>query len=206
MYKHFKKTFAVMILFLCSSYFYGQRLDSLQLENQILFTSFEQANTISADSVYRLSFKWKLPDDFAQKIVQYANLQELHLKSIKFKKVPDIVWSLENLTVLDMSNNRLDSLSYQIKNLIYLERLILNRNYLLTLPVEISQLSNLYYLDIWSNLIITFPKEISKLENTLKTIDMRVINISDQHREILQEMLPKTKFLFSKSCNCNSYK
>ena len=191
------------VLFFCSLNFYGQRLDSLQLENQILFTSFEHANTVSADSVYRLSLKWKLPYDFAQ-IVKYPNLQELHLKSMRLKKVPEIVWILKNLTVLDLSNNRLDSLPVEIKNLVYLERLILNRNYLLLLPVEISQLSRLYYLDLWSNLIITFPEEISALENTLKTVDMRVINMDDKHKEELQAILPNTEFLFSKTCDCKN--
>ena len=194
--------FLVIVLFICLSNFYGQSLDSLQLQNQTLFTSFEKANTVSADSVYRLFFKRKLPDNFEQKISQYPNLQELHLKSMKLKKVPYVVWTLENLTVLDMSNNRLDSLSYQIKNLIYLERLILNRNYLLTLPAEISHLSRLVYLDLWSNLIIEFPQEISKLEHTLKTVDMRVINMHDGYKEQLQETLPNTKFLFSKTCDC----
>jgi len=198
-----KKVLIVLFfIFLCFSNFYGQLLDSSQLQNQTLFISFEQANTVSADSVYRLSFKRNLPGDFAQKIIKYPNLQELQLKNMKLKKVPEIVWQLENLTVLDLSNNRLDSLSSQIKNLIYLENLILNRNYLLTLPAEISYLSRLSYLDLWSNLIIEFPEEITKLENTLKTVDMRVINMNDKRKEQLKTLLPNTKFLFSNSCNC----
>ncbi len=190
---------------LCSvSFSYGQLQDSSQLQNQTLYTSFEQANLVPADSVYRFSFKRKLPDDFEEKIVRYPNLQELHLNSMRLKKVPDAVWSLDNLTVLDLSNNKLDSLSYKIKNLIHLERLIVNRNYLLSLPVEIAQLLQLSYLDLWSNLIIEFPTEINLLENSLKTVDMRVINIGDEYRELLQATLPKTKFLFSRSCNCKN--
>ena len=193
--------FLIVILFFCNSKFYGQLLDSVQLQHQPLFTSFEQANTVPIDSVYRLSFKRKLPENFA-KIALYPNLQELHLKSMRLKKVPEIVWILKNLTVLDLSNNHLDSISPEIKNLIQLEELILNRNYLLTLPAEISFLSRLSYLDLWSNLIIEFPQEISQLENTLKTVDMRVINMHDDYKERLQEQLPNTKFLFSKTCNC----
>ena len=199
-----KKTPLLAFIFICYSNFYGQRLDSLQLQNQILFTSFEQANTVSVDSVYRLSFKRKLPDNFVEKIEQYPNLQELCLKNMRLKKVPEVVWRLKNLTVLDLSNNHLDSLSPQIKNLVYLENLILNRNYLLALPAEISLLSHLYYLDLWSNLIIEFPKEITKLEGSLKTVDMRVINMNDKNKERLQALLPNTKFLFSQSCNCKN--
>jgi Leucine-rich repeat (LRR) protein len=201
-YTYIKFLLLVISIFICLLNIYGQRLDSLQLENKTLFTSFEQASTVSIDSVYRLSIKRKLPDDFAQKITQYPNLQELHLKNMRLKIVPDIVWQLENLTVLDISNNRLDSLSFQIKNLIYLESLILNRNSILTFPTEISYLSRLSYLDLWSNLIIEFPEEISELENSLKVIDMRVINMNDKRKEQLKILLPNTQFLFSNSCNC----
>ena len=207
MYYKLTKRFVLLFIFLFYlSDIYGQLSENFQLENQLIFTSFEKANSVPADSVYRLCFKRKLPDDFDKKIVQYPNLQELHINGMKLRKVPNVIWTLERLKILDLSNNRLDSLSSQIKNLVNLERLILNRNYLLSLPVEISQLSHLSYLDLWSNLIINFPPEISTLENTLKTVDMRVINIDDEHREILQQRLPKTKFLFSKSCGCSNYK
>jgi Leucine-rich repeat (LRR) protein len=181
---------------------FGQYLDSAQLEEQPIFYSFEQADTVNLDLVYRLAFKRKLPENFQQKIVQYPNLQELHLNRMKLKEIPEILFSLENLTVLDLSNNKLENISPKIGNLHNLERLILNRNYILSLPAEISNLSELYYLDLWSNLIIEFPKEINALQHSLRTVDMRVINMNDEHKELLQLLLPNTKFFFSKSCNC----
>lgn len=188
----------------CCSVFvsFGQYLDSAGLEEQPIFYSFEQADTVNPDVIYRLAFKRKLPENFQQKIVQYPNLQELHLNRMKLKEIPEILFSLESLTVLDLSNNKLESISPRIGNLHNLERLILNRNYILSLPAEISNLSELYYLDLWSNLIIEFPKEINALQHSLKTIDMRVINMNDEHKELLQLLLPNTKFFFSKSCNC----
>ena len=197
-------TLLIILVFLYKSNFYGQLLDSLHLEEQPVFTSFEKANSISVDKVFRLSFKRKLPNDFARKITQYPNLQELHLKNMKLKKIPDEVWQLQNLTVLDLSNNHLRNIPSEIQHLIYLERLILNRNYLLALPAEISLLNRLYYLDLWSNLIIEFPNEITKLEKSLKTVDMRVINMHDDYKDLLQEQLPNTKFLFSKTCDCKT--
>jgi Leucine-rich repeat (LRR) protein len=191
-----------MIVFSFEAVSFGQLLEISELQKQTLFTSFEQANSVHIDSVYRLSFKRKIPKDFERKIRQYPHLQELHLKGMRLKQTPDVIWTLTNLTVLDLSNNRLDTLSSELGNLIHLEELILNRNYLLSLPTEIVRLSRLSYLDLWSNLIIEFPKEIALLENTLKTVDMRVIVIDDEYREQLQSLLPKTKFLFSKSCNC----
>jgi Leucine-rich repeat (LRR) protein len=193
-----------MVLWLFSCLSFGQRLSDLDLQNQTLFTSFDKANRAPADSVYRLSLKRKLPNDFEEQILKYPHLQELHLKGMRLKKAPDVVWSLTNLTILDMSNNRLESISYKIGKLIYLEKLILNRNYILSLPVEMTQLTQLSYLDLWSNLIIEFPKEIAALRTSLKTVDMRVITINDEYREQLQLLLPETKFIFSNSCNCKS--
>ncbi|MDR1181576.1 MAG: hypothetical protein LBL13_06330 [Bacteroidales bacterium] len=200
------KITVLMFIFSSSavSFGQGQLLDASELQNKTLFTSFEKANAVSTDSIYRLSFKRKLPEDFAQQILQYPHLQELHLTGMRLKEVPEVVWTLTHLTVLDLSNNRLDSLSYRIGDLIHLERLILNRNYLIFLPVEIIHLSHLSFLDLWSNLIITFPKEITVLGSTLKTVDMRVITIGDEYKERLQSLLPETKFLFSKYCNCKN--
>jgi Leucine-rich repeat (LRR) protein len=199
-----KRTVLLMCIFLSWTAVFAQFLETSELQQQRLFTSFEEAYKAPADSVFRLSLKRKLPSNFEQKIQQYPALQELHLKGMRLKRVPEVVWTLTNLSILDLSNNRLDSLSSKIGNLVHLEELILNRNYLLDLPVEIVHLSKLAYLDLWSNLIIEFPVEITALENSLKTVDMRVITISDEYREQLQSLLPKTKFLFSKSCNCKN--
>jgi Leucine-rich repeat (LRR) protein len=183
---------------------FGQGGDSCDLKKSPLFTSFEQANTVPADSVFRLALKRNLPDNFEQKIKQYPHLQELHLNNMRLKQVPEVIWSLSKLTILDLSNNKIDSLSYRIGHLNQLKQLILNRNYLIALPLEITLLPQLYYLDLWSNLIIEFPSQIEALKNSLKIVDMRVINIDDQHRELMQLLLPQTKFLFSKSCNCKN--
>jgi Leucine-rich repeat (LRR) protein len=196
---------ALLTIFFSSSFVsFGQLLDDSELQNKTLFTSFEKANAVSADSVYRLSIKRKIPENFAQQILQYPHLQELHLTGMRLKEVPEVVWTLTHLTILDLSNNRLDSLSYKIGNLIHLQKLILNRNYLYALPVEIIHLSDLFFLDLWSNLIIEFPKEITVLGASLKTVDMRVISIGDEYKEQLQSLLPETKFLFSKYCNCKN--
>lgn len=203
--KRFQFFCRLLLFVLCwfSTFFsFGQYLDSARLEEQVLFSSFEQADTVNANQVYRLAFKRKLPDNFQQKITQYPNLQELHLNKMKLKEIPEIVFSLGNITVLDMSNNKIETISSKIGSLSNLERLILNRNYIEFLPAEIGNLSELYYLDLWSNLIIEFPKEINALQHSLRTVDMRVINMNDEHKELLQMLLPDTKFFFSKSCNC----
>jgi Leucine-rich repeat (LRR) protein len=177
-------------------------LDSAQLSKYPLLTSFTVADTLPAEKVLRLSFKRKLPADFNDKIVKYKYLQELHLKSMRLKAIPQTVWSLHNLTVLDVSNNKLTEISDSLGELLYLERLIINRNDIAALPKQISQLTHLRYIDMFSTQIADFPPEISLLENTLKEIDMRIILMNDSEKQRLQNYLPKTKFLFSRSCNC----
>jgi len=181
---------------------YGQVLDSARLSKYPVLTSFAVADTLDTEEVLRLSFKRKLPADFNEKILKYKYLQELHLKNMRLKEIPQNVWNLKYLTVLDVSNNKLTAISDRLGELLYLERLIINRNDISALPKQISQLTNLYYIDMFSTLIVDFPAEISLLENTLKVIDMRIIRMNNEEKWNLQNYLPKTKFLFSHSCNC----
>ena len=202
MFKRNRFIYLIFSLFLFSKWSCGQVLDSARLSKYPLFTSFSAVDMLPAEEVLRLSFKRKLPADFNEKIVKYNYLQELHLKSMRLKAIPQTVWYLSNLTVLDVSNNKLTVISEQLGELLYLERLIINRNDISELPKEISQLTHLRYIDLFSTLIVDFPAEISLLENSLKEIDMRIIRMNDAEKLHLQRYLPKTKFLFSNSCNC----
>jgi len=202
MFKKHRFIYLTFCFFLLSEWSCGQVLDSAQLSKYPLFTSFAAVDTLSAEEVFRLSFKQKLPADFDEKIVKYKYLQELHLKNMRLKEIPQAVWNLNNLTVLDVSNNKLTAISERLGELLYLERLIINRNDIANLPKQIAQLTNLRYIDMFSTLIVDFPAEISLLENSLKEIDMRVIRMNDAEKRHLQTYLPKTKYLFSNSCNC----
>ena len=62
-------------------------------------------------------------------------------------------------------------------------------------------LESLIYLDMWGNEVIEIPEGMSKLKK-LKTLDMRVIEISDIRQKRIMEILPNTKIFFSNSCNC----
>jgi len=201
--KWIKKTILLIFsIFLFPQWSCGQVLDSAQLSKYPMFTSFAAVDALPMEKVLRLSFKRKLPADFNEKIVKYKCLQELHLKSMRLKEVPQAVWSLSNLTVLDLSNNKLYAISERLGELLYLERLIINRNDLSELPKQIAQLTHLRYIDMFSTQIVDFPPEIGSLQNSLKEIDMRVIRMSDAEKLHLQSYLPKTKFWFSNTCNC----
>jgi len=203
----FKKTRLICLIFsffLFLEWSYGQVVDSAQLSKYPVFNSFAAADTMPVENVLRLSLKRKLPTDFNEKILKYNHLQELHLKNMRLKEIPPSVWSLVNLTVLDVSNNKLNNLSDHLGELIYLERLIINRNNISALPKQITQLTHLRYIDMFSTLITDFPAEISALQDSLKEIDMRVVQLNDYQKERLQNYLPNTKFWFSYSCNCKN--
>ncbi|MBO4739739.1 MAG: leucine-rich repeat domain-containing protein [Bacteroidales bacterium] len=192
----------VIILTLCGLYGKAQILDSAVLNHQPVF-AWEQLDTLAnKDAVYRIKIKRKMPANFDSLISTFPNLQELTLQGLRLKNIPQQVFHLSNLTVLNVENNKIEEIPSEISHLVHLERLILNRNYISFLPKEIALLKNLTYLDMWSNNIIELPDEISALKETLKTIDMRVILMSDERKIMMQALLPKTEFLFSKSCNC----
>ena len=196
-----KYVFVVVFVF-CSLSGKTQMLDSLALSQQPIFV-WEQIDTISnKENVFRLKIKRKMPDNFDSLILTFPNLQELTMQNMRLKTIPQTVFLLTNLTILNVENNKIEELPAEIGNLYHLERLILNRNYIAFLPKEIALLKNLTYLDMWSNNIIELPEEISALTETLKIIDMRVILMSDERKILMQALLPKTEFLFSKSCNC----
>ena len=71
----------------------------------------------------------------------------------------------EGLTFLNLSNNRLASLSIEIRQLINLTTLNLHDNLLAALPHEIGQLINLTVLDLSNNQLATLSSEIGQLTN-----------------------------------------
>ena len=80
------------------------------------------------------------------------------------------------------------------------ERIIF-KNDIISLPDELALLDKLSYLDMWGNEVIEIPEGMGKLTN-LKTLGMRVIEISDIRQKRIMEILPNTKIFFSNSCNC----
>jgi Leucine-rich repeat (LRR) protein len=84
-----------------------------------------------------------------------------------------------------------------------LQELILNRNELSTLPKEIGKLTNLYLIDLWSNNIDDLPKSMKEMKN-LKEVDLRVIDMSNEQKDELQEMLPNVKVHLDKGCDCGN--
>jgi len=78
---------------------------------------------------------------------------------------PVCITSLELLTTLDLSNNKIDTVPKQISLLTNLKHLFLVENNLKKLPKQISKLTNLETLALTGNQLSSVPKEIYSMVN-----------------------------------------
>ncbi len=81
------------------------------------------------------------------------------------QRVPDFVWKLKSLRLLDLAYNELITLPPGIGQLQSLQSLDLSGNKLQTLPPEIGQLQSLQSLDLSGNKLQTLPPWIGQLRS-----------------------------------------
>jgi Leucine-rich repeat (LRR) protein len=103
-------------------------------------------------------------------IDQQHNLSLLsYLNTLKFSNnnftcIPDSLFGLSNLKILDMSCNKLSRLNgKQLKSLCSLVELDLSKNHLLNIPEEIKYLTYIEILKLSSNKLISLPNGIGSL-------------------------------------------
>lgn len=195
---------SLLLLFVVvpNSKLFAQQLDSAELASKPVFTSLQEALK-NPEQVYRLNLRKQKLKTVPSEIFKLTNLQELNLSKNKLTEIPAGIENLPNLQYFDASANDLVSLPPEIGQCIHLKRLVLNRNNIQELPATIGNLAQLEYLDLWSNSIIEFPEAINKLSETLKEVDLRVINMNDERQEAIRTLLPKSMIHFSRTCNCN---
>ena len=194
----------LLLLFIVvpNSKLFAQQLDSAELASKPVFTSLQEALK-NPEQVYRLNLRKQKLKKVPSEIFKLTNLQELNLSKNKLTEIPAGIENLPYLQYFDASVNDLVSLPPEIGKCIYLKRIVLNRNNIQELPATIGNLTQLEYLDLWSNSIIEFPEAINKLSETLKEVDLRVINMNDERQEAIRTLLPKSIIHFSRTCNCN---
>lgn len=167
------------------------------------------------DRVYKSLSEVKNPEDV---YVLKLNYKRLH-------RIPDKVFLMTNLRVLDLGKNFIDSIPPQIANLKCLQELDLSRNHLRTippavgelrqlrdldlsrnplleLPEEMGQLTKLEKLTLWSTGIISFPPTFVALNESLKVLDMRVCPMSWDDQQAIEELLPSARKRWDYVCNC----
>ncbi|MDD2656355.1 MAG: leucine-rich repeat domain-containing protein [Patescibacteria group bacterium] len=114
---------------------------------------------------------------------------KLDLSSQNLSKVPDNTFKQTNLQELDISNNKLTgSLQAEIRHLQNLRVLNMSNNHLTGVPAEIGQLSKLEILDLSNNQLTGLPNELGNLKN-LKTLNISGNNYSAQDLEVIKKRL-----------------
>nr|XP_006823254.1 PREDICTED: uncharacterized protein LOC100370876 [Saccoglossus kowalevskii] len=92
------------------------------------------------------------------------SLKVLRLTHNKLTSIPSVD-SLLELTVLDISDNKLQKIPKQIRILKNLKELYLSNNEIKTVPCEITHLTELHELDISNNELEHLPPEIDNMTN-----------------------------------------
>ncbi|KAK4181015.1 phosphatase 2C-domain-containing protein [Triangularia setosa] len=123
---------------------------------------YPRANEIISLNLSR-NLSLQVPRDF---IAVCPNLRDIKFNNNEARALPKSFGYASRLTMLDASNNRLESLeSAALHNLTGLLKLNLANNKLKQLPREFEAFSMLRTLNISSNLLNNFPPFLAKLEN-----------------------------------------
>lgn len=109
----------------------------------------------------------KLPDS----VWTLANLTELDLTGLGLADLPPGLAKLTKLRALHLGRNRLARVPASVLALTSLETLALDENRLTTLPAELAALDNLKVLDLFGNQLAELPPVVLELEN-LEHLDL----------------------------------
>ena len=126
----------------------------------------------------------------------------LQLRGKRLKAVPDEVFAMSNLRVLDLRGNRIATLPDSIAQLEHLERLDMSRNPLMGLPAAMAGMTGLKELVLWSTYVTDLPPEFAQMDGVLELLDLRDCPMTKADQEALERLLPSVKKEWYYTCNC----
>lgn len=99
---------------------------------------------------------------FSIALPKVSHVEELRLRGNGMDRWPEL-WRIPGLRVLDVSDNRLESVPREIALLAHLEELHISNNQLSALPEELAQLTRLRILDVRGNRLQTVPRSLTSI-------------------------------------------
>lgn len=106
------------------------------------------------------------------------------------KKAPEDIFDRTDIQDLNLSNNQIEgSLQAEVRNLQNLKVLNLSNNQFSGVPAEIGQLKNLEILNLANNLITGLPYELANLSK-LKILNLKGNAYSESDLAIIKQGLP----------------
>lgn len=119
----------------------------------------------------------------------YDKVFEVHLDKKDIERIPDKIFSMTTIRILNLSSNLITSIPSKIGNLINLEELYLDKNNITELPEEIGNLKKLRKIILSNNKIKNLPNNFYNLEN------LEIFNITCNHLEMISDDIVKLKKL-----------
>ncbi|MEM7162461.1 MAG: hypothetical protein AAF487_08500 [Bacteroidota bacterium] len=183
------KLILLVLLFICSN-----------ASSQEVFRDIESA-VGREEEVIELDLKGKRYAKLPEEIKAYKNLKVLKIRRAGITDLPDWLDKLPLQKVILTRNklNHIPNVIYRLKGLRILD---LGHNNIALIEPEIRGLQELEELNLWANLIYEFPPELSEIAS-LKSINLRSIDLNRHEQAELKEMLPDIDLIMSPPCNCN---
>lgn len=164
-----------------------------------VFKNLDEA-LINKDEVRVLRLQGKKYTQVPKEILEFENLEVLSLKKNKIDSLPG--WFGELMIYeLNLAKNRFTAFPKILFKMQLLEYLDLSENEIEILEGEFEQMKSIKVLDLWGNLIEDIPFEMTEMTQLTK-LDLRLMEFNRFKQQEILEMFPEVEVFMSPPCNC----